>query len=76
MAEVLVRELSPATIRKLKRRARQNKRSLQAELKEILERAAPLTEKEFWTIADKIRGSLGGRRHTDSVRLLREDRRR
>jgi antitoxin FitA len=76
MAEVLVRDLSPATIQKLKKRARRHGRSLQAELKTILEGAAPLSMEEFWMVADRIRGSLKGRRHSDSVALLREDRNR
>jgi plasmid stability protein len=74
MAEVLVRDLEPATVEKLKRRARKNHRSLQAELKQILESAAPLSLQEFRLAADMIRSSLKGRRHSDSVRLLREDR--
>lgn len=74
MSEVLVRDLSPATVQKLKKRARRHGRSLQAELKSILEGAAPLSPKEFWVVADSIRRSLKGRRHSDSVKLLREDR--
>jgi hypothetical protein len=76
MSEVLVRDLSPATIQKLKKRARRHGRSLQAELKSILEGAAPLSMEEFWIVADGIRNSLKGRRHSDSVKLLREDRNR
>lgn len=76
MSEVLVRDLSPATIQKLKKRAQRHGRSLQAELKSILEGAAPLSMEEFWVVADSIRGSLKGRRHSDSVKLLREDRNR
>jgi plasmid stability protein len=76
MAEVLVRDLSPATIQRLKKRARRHGRSLQAELKSILEGAAPLSMEEFWAAANRIRGGLQGRRHSDSVVLLREDRNR
>ena len=76
MAEVLVRDLSAATIERLKRRARHNRRSLQAELKQILEEAAPLSMEEFQVVAERIRQSLEGRRHSDSVRLVREDRNR
>ena len=74
MAEVLIRDLDRATVEKLKRRARKNHRSLQAELKQILEGAAPLSLQEFRVAVDTIRASLKGRRHGDSVRLLREDR--
>jgi plasmid stability protein len=76
MAEVLVRDLSPATVQKLKKLARRHGRSLQAELKSILEGAAPLSMEEFWVAANTIRDSLKGRRHSDSVALLREDRNR
>jgi plasmid stability protein len=74
MGEVLVRDLSAVTIERLKRRARRNRRSLQAELKQILEEAAPLSIDEFRARADTIRESLRGHRHSDSVRLVREDR--
>jgi plasmid stability protein len=76
MPEVLVRDLSAATIERLKRRARRSRRSLQAELKQILEDASPLSMEEFRAVADQIRESLKGRRHSDSARLVREDRNR
>ena len=40
MAQILVRNLHAQVVRKLKLRARQHRRSLQEELKEILEHVA------------------------------------
>jgi plasmid stability protein len=40
MAQILVRNLPTEVVRKLKMRARQHRRSLQEELKDILEEAA------------------------------------
>jgi plasmid stability protein len=76
MAQVLVRDLKPATIEKLKRRAKRNGRSLQAELKQIIEGATPLSKEGLRSVADAIRGTLRDRHHSDSVHLLREDRSR
>jgi antitoxin FitA len=76
MAEVLVRDLDSATVRKLKQQARENGRSLQSELKTIIESSVPLSMAEFRATAERIRRSLGKRGHSDSVDLLREDRNR
>lgn len=73
MAQLLVRDVDPKVVAKLKRRARENQRSLQAEVKRILE-AEVYSMAEARAAADRIRKSLEGRHHTDSVRLLREDR--
>lgn len=77
MPNILVRNLEPETIERLKQRARRNRRSLQAEAKEILEDAATpaeLTTDEFRRQAEAIRRTTAGRHQTDSVDLLREDR--
>jgi hypothetical protein len=74
MAEVLVRDLDSATIKKLKQRARESGRSLQSELKLILEDAARMTLSEFHVAAEAIRNSLAGRTFSDSTELIREDR--
>ncbi len=75
MAQLLVRDLDPEVVDRLKRRAHENRRSLQSEVKQILEvAAAQLTMTQARTAADKIRRSLAGRPHADSVALIREDR--
>ena len=76
MAQLLVRDLAPDVVDRLKRRAKENRRSLQAEIKQILEGAAQLSMREARAAADRIRRSLMGRAHSDSVVLLREDRER
>ncbi len=81
MAEVLVRNLDEAVVEQLKARARGNGRSLQAELKLILEQAAPgaaagSSRVEYRALADRVRTALGDRPQTDSAALLAEDRAR
>jgi len=75
MGSILVRGLSQKTIERLKERARFNGRSLQQEIKAILERAAGmLTMNEARRVSELWRHRLGGRSFSDSVRLIREDR--
>ncbi len=76
MAQLLVRDVSPGTVERLKRRARENGRSLQSELKQILENATQYSFTEARAAADRIRKSLAGRNFTDSADLIREDRER
>jgi hypothetical protein len=75
MASILVRGLDEGTIHRLKERARLNGRSLQQEVKEILERTAgTLTMLEARRLAERWRRRLRGRSFSDSTRLIREDR--
>lgn len=76
MAEVLVRDLEPETIERLKARARQHGRSLQGEVKAILEAAAPLSMSEARELAEHWQRRLAGQIEGDSSDLLREDRER
>ncbi len=76
MAQILVRNLDDATVERLKKRAEANGRSLQAEVKLILEQNAKLSAEKFWAAADRIRNKLeaSGRTFSDSTDLIREDR--
>lgn len=76
MATILVRNLDEQTVQRLKERAARNKRSLQKEVHEILERAALITVIDSQALAARIREKLSGRKHSDSAALIREDRRR
>ena len=76
MAQVLVRNLEEAIVERLKRRARRHGRSLQAELHDILERAARTDIEDARRAADRIRRKLADRQHTDSADLIGEDRTR
>ena len=75
MSNVLVRDVDPSVLKRLKRRAEKHGRSLQSELHTILELAAsqpdPLNELE---IARKIRASISNKSQTDSSLLIAEDR--
>lgn len=74
MAQLLVR-LDPAVVARLKERARQNHRSLQGEVKAILERAAETaTREEALAMIDKWQRKWGERVFSDSTQLIREDR--
>lgn len=76
MAQVLVRNLNDRVVARLKKRAKTRGRSLQAEVKTILEEAAKDVPEDFWKEADRIRKQLGhsGRKFSDSAALIREDR--
>jgi len=75
MSSILVRGLDPKTIRRLKERARFNGRSLQQEVRAILERTAGmLTMNEARRVSERWRHRLGGRSFSDSARMIREDR--
>ena len=75
MAQLLVRDLDPAVVARLKDKARQNQRSLQGEVKAILEAAAAqATHAEALALIDKWQRRWGDRVFSDSADLLREDR--
>ena len=78
MPQVLVRNLKAVVVDRLKAHARDRGRSLQAELKSILEREAEssMTLAEFQAAAARLRRKLAGRKHTDSASLQSEGRRR
>jgi antitoxin FitA len=73
MAQILVRDLDEALVARLKERARQNHRSLQGEVKAILEQAATqATAAEVEDILEKWRRHWGERRFSDSAELIRD----
>lgn len=74
MADLLIRNLEAETVNRLKRRARSHNRSLQGEVKLILEQEAAREEAAAWDLADRIRASFRGRAFSDSAALVREDR--
>ena len=76
MAQVLIRDLHARVVRRLKDRAREHGRSLEAELRGILEQAAESNLSEARSLAARLRRRLRGRAHTDSAVLVAEDRRR
>ncbi len=76
MARVLVRDLSSQTVARLKRHARAHGRSLQAELRTVLETAALRDMLEARVAAERIRNRLARNRHADSARSIAADRAR
>ena len=71
----LVRGLDQKTVTRLKERARISGRSLQQEVKVILERAATtLTMEEARRLSATWHRRLAGRSYSDSAELIREDR--
>jgi plasmid stability protein len=75
MGSILVRGLDPKTIERLKKRARPNGRSLQQEVKALLERAAEtVTMGEARRLSEGWTRRLGGRSMSDSAPVIREDR--
>jgi len=76
MAQVLIRDLDPRVVERLKVRARDRGRSLEAELRGILETAAMVDRRESRALAARIRRRLSGRAHSDSGALQAEDRAR
>ena len=80
MAQVLIRNIPSEVIDALKARAQQSRRSLQGEMKLILEEAAKASSREdlgaFLKLAKALRCKTSGAKQTDSALLLREDRER
>ncbi len=74
MAQILIRNVDESTLERLKLRAAQNGRSLQAEVKMILDQAAYVDLQTARLSAARIREKLKGRSKSDSVDLLREER--
>lgn len=74
MAQVLIRDLDAKLVQRLKERAGRHGRSLEAELRGILEQAAAADFVEARTLAARLRRRLAGRAHGDSADLVAEDR--
>lgn len=78
MATVHVRRLDDEVVKRLKRRAADNNRSLESEARHILEQAASddMAEKTraFLDLSRRLRKLTAGRPQTPSHILIREDR--
>lgn len=77
MAQILVRNMEEGVVESLKKRAKEDGRSLQSEVKFILEQAAHKPKMDMETaraLVENIRKKFKGRRFPDSVELIREDR--
>lgn len=74
MPDILLRNLPAESVERLKRDAERHHRSLQAELRGIVDAELERrSEDEFWRLAAEIRAAIGPQ-NTDSTELIREDR--
>jgi len=76
MPDILVRDLEAHTIERLKLSAKQHGRSLQREVKALLEETVPMTMREASAVSEKWHKRLKGRKFSDSAKLIREHRER
>jgi plasmid stability protein len=75
MAQVLIRKVEKEVVLGLKERAKANGRSLEAELRLILQEASkPVEPVNRMEILARVRKQFEGRRFSDSTQLIREDR--
>lgn len=74
MAQLLIRDLDVETIERLKARAKLHRRSLQGEVKLILEKEARASRVDPLALAERIRAAFGDRSFSDSAALIRGDR--
>src|SRR3989442_6964570 len=73
MLQVLIGDGDPGVIKKLKLRARRPRRSLQAELKDVLEQASAASPADVLARIEPVRAMFRRRRFTDSAVLIRRD---
>lgn len=77
MADILIRNLDDHTLERLKKKAMANNRSMNAEIKSLLEEYAGETTREeaISMISDaRISYEAGKRKFPDLVKMIREDR--
>ena len=74
MAQVVIRNIDDAAMRRLKSRAARKGISLERELRTILTEAARADRSGFAERAAAFRRKLADRRHSDSTALIRENR--
>jgi Antitoxin FitA-like, ribbon-helix-helix len=74
MPDLLVRNVDPKTTARLKELARAHKRSLQAELRDILERAAQRPRADWKKGLERLDRLFEGTSVPDSTEMLRQDR--
>jgi plasmid stability protein len=76
MPDILVRGLDAETVKRLKAKASRHGRSLQSEVKMLVERAAGAGGDQIAAMLKRWEKRFAGRRFSDSARLVREDRNR
>lgn len=76
MPNLLIRDVEPEVVGRLKALAKRHRRSLQAEARRILERAALQDMEEAAFRAMQIRERFNGRQFADSAEIIGQDRER
>ena len=76
MPDILIRGLEPETVRQLKARAKRHGKSLQSEIKLLVEQATGGGTQQIAAMFDRWQRRFAGRKVSSSVRLIREDRNR
>ena len=74
MPDILVRGLDAETVKRLKAQANRHGRSLQSEVKMLVERASG--DRQVAEVLRRWQKQFAGRRFTGSAKLIREDRNR
>lgn len=74
MPDILLRNVDPIILKRLKSSAKRHQRSLQAEIHEILDRASARSLAETRRLSAKWLKRLQHSRQPDSTKLVREDR--
>jgi hypothetical protein len=76
MAQVLIRNVPDAVIEAHRARAKAHGRSLEQELRNVIEKAAPYTPEERLAVAEWFQSQTPPGPRSDPVALVREDRER
>ena len=74
MADILIRGLSDKTVRRLRARAERHGRSLQSEVKMLLEQVADTGVQQVAAILNRWERRFRDRKFANSARMIRKDR--
>ena len=74
MAQVLIRNIPDEVIAAHRKRAKAHGLSLEQELRNVIERAAPYTPEERLAVALRLQSQTPSGPQSDPVKLIREDR--
>ncbi len=74
MAQVLIRNLPESVIEAHRARAKTHGRSLEQELRDLIEKAVPYTPEERLAVALRFQSQTPPGPRSDPVELIREDR--
>ncbi|MGO9772516.1 MAG: FitA-like ribbon-helix-helix domain-containing protein [Roseiarcus sp.] len=74
MAQVLIRNVPDAVLEAHRARAKSHGRSLEQELRTVIEKSAPYTPEERLAAAEKFQSLTPPGHRSDAAKLIREDR--